>query len=225
MKKDKQKIIALYDECDCTDSEVEYRMEEKQNILKDELAKAKKVWKRIQKGIAETPQDKWLLELKRNFEREGKPCDNKLEFLQGYLDDSEIGDLITTKTGRGGERIVIDEDKVREQVYEDSDIYTWHYDDFIQNLDEGMKEYMKKGGYWRVDGHNMGWQNRTGYRHFQAENGEELFQAIKPNTSELTAYFYEGKGGMEARISHHDSPTGEYYKITAITEKTYNKHN
>ena len=80
-------------------------------------------------------------------------------------------------------------------------------------------------GHWLVEGSNLGWRNRTGWKEFEAETAEELLNEILPNTDwtiqiEIDTIAEE----IEIVAYHHDSPTGEFYKITVLTEDEYDEY-
>ncbi len=73
------------------------------------------------------------------------------------------------------------------------------------------------GETFSVIGTNMGWQNRTGQKDVEVRDGMDLFKAIEVN-SDFNVRFWRDSddkpGVYHARISHHDSPTGEYYEFS-----------
>jgi len=72
------------------------------------------------------------------------------------------------------------------------------------------------GETFSVIGTNMGWQNRTGQKDVEVTDGMDLFKAIQLDT-DFTVRFWRDSddepGVYHARMSHHDSPTGESYEI------------
>ena len=94
-----------------------------------------------------------------------------------------------------------------------NDIYMgescWQY--FQDDLEAEFKQYIGKDVY--VEGRNMGWRNRTGHKEFTINETIDMFREIAPEC-DLTYKMEKVKEGeYEVRISHHDSPMGEYYKL------------
>lgn len=214
-----KEILAVYDRNDNYEAEIEYRLTEKRNELETLISRAKESWKTLDK--------KALAEVSSHFSSCGmiKTIVNLDDYIKFLISNSELDGYTIEVESRGKKKIEIDEKTIRKETYEDYEIDNWHYNDFIDSLNEAVKDYVKDFGYWKIEGKNLDWQgtNATGYVH--ADTGEQLFEAIKPNTDDLTVYFYKGAGKtIEARISHHDCPTGSYYIIKPITQKTYEKY-
>ncbi len=86
-----------------------------------------------------------------------------------------------------------------------------NWTDFKNDLAEEFTAF--KGCEVHVVGTNMGWQKLTGYKTFELKDPMDIFEKIKPNTSELTFYLYKMDAlKYVARISHHDA-MGETYEI------------
>lgn len=117
-------------------------------------------------------------------------------------------------------------DKATETEYEirvdfNSYMEEYDWDDTMALISEYM-EVKDYSGYWHIEGRKMGWRNRSGFKYAQAELGIELIQAIIPDTDVTGVMdFYEDK--IELKLSHHDSPMGEYYTIKPVSEKVYEK--
>ena len=106
----------------------------------------------------------------------------------------------------------VSDEEIKEHFNNDYYIEEYHWEYFRDDLEEEFKKHIGKTIY--VEGRNMGWRNRTGYKEFELKKGEDIFREIAPEC-DLTYYITKEKEGeYEVRISHHDSPMGEYYKIT-----------
>tara|TARA_R100001530_G_scaffold60360_3_gene43632 strand:+ start:3575 stop:4039 length:465 start_codon:yes stop_codon:yes gene_type:complete len=124
---------------------------------------------------------------------------DKQEFLVSKLCDEE----------RESESVT---DKEIEEYFEnDYYIGDYHFEYFRDDLEEEFRQYIGKTIY--VEGRNMGWRNRAGYKEFELTKGEDIFREITPEC-DLTYYIEKIKENeYEVRISHHDSPMGEHYNI------------
>ena len=68
----------------------------------------------------------------------------------------------------------------------------------------------------KVTGRNIGWRNRTGYKTFDLNRADQIFNEIAPECN-LTFYIKKTSSeNYEVKLFHHDSPTGEYYNIELI---------
>ena len=65
-----------------------------------------------------------------------------------------------------------------------------------------------------ITGRNIGWRNLTGTLDaFYNGDAQEFCEEFLPNCDRIEYWeFYEDR--IEIRVSHHDSPTGEFYTIT-----------
>jgi len=113
------------------------------------------------------------------------------------------------------------EEQVRNDVYEDSDIYTWAWEDLMENLKESMAK-KNPNGYWRAEVKNFGWRSSDGSAPpFYTEDPAELLRKILPDTDNTFKIFNYGKG-YAVQNYHHDSPTGrEWYYIVPISDTEY----
>lgn len=136
----------------------------------------------------------------------------------GYADDQMIADYQEQYNDSQDEAGLITLKEAGEMLSEDQDYWDREWEYFCEWLGELMGDQV----YWRDDASRMGWLNRTGYKVFKAETGQEFIRAISPDTDcsyTITPYYK----GFKARISHHDAPTGEYHTIKPITEAEYEK--
>tara|TARA_R110002096_G_scaffold66229_1_gene161185 strand:+ start:874 stop:1332 length:459 start_codon:yes stop_codon:yes gene_type:complete len=82
---------------------------------------------------------------------------------------------------------------------------------FEEALEEEFTQHIGKDVY--VEGSNMGWRNRSGEKTFTINETLDMFHEIAPEC-DLTYKMEKVKDGeYEVRISHHDSPMGEYYNL------------
>ena len=105
----------------------------------------------------------------------------------------------------------VTDEEIQDHFENDYYIGEQHFENFYYDLEEEFNQYIGKTIY--VEGRNMGWRNRSGYKEFELKKGEDIFNEIAPKC-DLTYYITKEKEGeYEVRISHHDSPMGEFYKI------------
>ncbi len=124
---------------------------------------------------------------------------DKQEFLETKLCDEERKPSDVT------------DKEIEKHFYSDLYMSEYHFEYFIDDLDEEFRKHIGKTLY--VEGRNMGWRNLEGYKEFELKETKDIFHEIAPEC-ELTYYITKEKEGeYEVRISHHDSPMGEYYKI------------
>ena len=94
------------------------------------------------------------------------------------------------------------------------------WEDLLEDLTEGMKQVEGYNCYWHIEGSNIGWQNRSGYKNFEAETGRELLHEILPNTAcNGKIAIEESSNEIDITLYHHDSPTGEFYTLRVATDK------
>ena len=117
--------------------------------------------------------------------------------------------------------ILTDEDKppkevtdkqIEEHFYNDYHIGELHFEDFDNDLIEEFEKHIGKEVY--VKGKNMTWRNLEGEKTFTLNKPIDIFREIAPET-DLTFYLWKTNDNeYEIKISHHDSPMGEYYSLT-----------
>tara|TARA_R110002050_G_scaffold202288_5_gene337482 strand:- start:5215 stop:5742 length:528 start_codon:yes stop_codon:yes gene_type:complete len=103
-------------------------------------------------------------------------------------------------------------DKEIEEYFE-SDYYIGEYcfEYFKDDLHNEFTKHIGKDVY--VEGRKMGWRNRSGEKSFTINDPIDMFREIAPEC-DLTYKMEKVKEGeYEVRISHHDSPMGEYYNL------------
>lgn len=91
---------------------------------------------------------------------------------------------------------------------------THDFEFFLNDVTMAMESANPYGDHWVIEGRNMGWRSRSGYRTLRAtrEKGAALVDAVTPN-SEYTLRMYRRLHSLECVVSHHDS-MGEHYTIT-----------
>ena len=124
---------------------------------------------------------------------------DKQEFAVSILMDEDRNPLTITK------------DEIEDYFLNDVYLHERHLEQFLCDLNDEFMDYVDCEVY--VEGKNMGWRNRSGYKEFTLERGEDIFYKIKPDC-DLTYKIEKVKDKeYEVRITHHDSPMGEVYNI------------
>jgi len=132
---------------------------------------------------------------------------NQIEFFQN--DKQEFCVSILWDEEKNPESV--SDKEIEEHFYNDYYIGELHWEDFQYMLEEEFTQHIGKDVY--VEGRNMGWRNRTGHKEFTINETIDVFREIAPEC-DLTYKMEKVKDGeYEVRISHHDSPMGEYYKL------------
>ena len=127
--------------------------------------------------------------------------DDKQEFLVSICGDEE----------RDPESV--SDQEIEDRFYDDYYLSDLHWEDFEQRLDDEFNQHI--GKEVRVEGSNMGWRNRSGYKEFTINKPIDVFREIAPENCELTYKIEKlSENKYDIIISHHDSPTGEYYELT-----------
>ena len=135
-------------------------------------------------------------------------------FTQNEIDffKRDKQEFLVSKLGDEDRKVESVSDKEIEEYFEnDYYIADYHFEYFRDDLEEEFKQHVGKTIY--VEGKNMGWRNRTGHKEFELTKTEDIFREIAPEC-DLTYYITKEKENeYEVRISHHDSPMGEFYKL------------
>ena len=125
--------------------------------------------------------------------------DNRYEFLE------HIGE-----TNR--DYLKVEHKEVEDYFYDNYWHAEYYWEDFIENISYHFQDYVGKEVF--VTGKNMTWQNLSGQKTFTIKEPTDIFYEIAPKT-DLTFYLWKiNNNEYEVKISHHDSPTGEFYNIT-----------
>lgn len=94
--------------------------------------------------------------------------------------------------------------------------YTDAYECVQNCLTALMEKLNNPTNHWRADAVNLGWQHRSGFLEFEAENGKEMLLKILPKC-DCTFDIYDDGDSIRIRNAHHDAPTGEFYHIRVHT--------
>jgi hypothetical protein len=105
---------------------------------------------------------------------------------------------------------------------ERSSLLEMYCQDEHDNLMEALTGVIEDMGIteWLVQGRQMGWMKRSGYKQFSAKTGPELLKAVLPKT-DCTFKIYIHDRHLTMRVSHHDAPTGESYWLAAQPEENH----
>ena len=115
------------------------------------------------------------------------------------------------------------EEKIREDIWKDTDFFEWEWEDLKNFLTEIMAK-KNPDGYWKANVLNFGWRNLDGCKYFFADTGEKLMREVLPQCDCTFRFFNYGRG-LAIQNSHHDSPAGnEWYFIVPIASSTYEKN-
>ena len=139
---------------------------------------------------------------------------NESEFLQSEIDffkENKQEFLVSILWDEDREVESITDEEIEDHFYSDCYLYETHREQFLDDMNEEFMDYVDCEVH--VEGRNMGWRNRTGYKEFTLERGEDMFYKIIPNC-DLTYEIEKVKDKeYKVKISHHDSPMGEHYTI------------
>jgi len=111
----------------------------------------------------------------------------------------------------------LDEETVRNQVYEDSDVFELEWESVTEHLTEILNE-KNPSGYWYASVVGFGWRKLNGRAFIKAKDGVEFLRKLLPNT-DCTWYLYRDGRGFKLNNFHHDAPTGEWYFFHPATKK------
>ena len=131
-------------------------------------------------------------------------------------DESDIVDAEVERRMEEDNPDKLSESEIRDQVYQDSVLFDMEYECMCDSLTELMTDIQTKGnnGYdWKAEVMNFGWDNRSGWKEFHAENGQKLLEEVLPRTQCTFKIFVKDRE-IQIQNFHHDSPTGnEWYSI------------
>lgn len=115
-------------------------------------------------------------------------------------------------------------DKTDEELFDmasgDNDLFQIEWDYIKDTLTDDLSN---KTGHFLVYSESMGWDNRSGYKYFYADNGNQFLEEILPNCElimDLKSYY----NGYKIRVSHHDRPMGETYIVKPVSKEEYEKN-
>lgn len=123
-------------------------------------------------------------------------------------------DIIQSKAACLQEDHMLSDDEAFEMASRDEFIINDEWDYFKECLDEALPELMGDYNLFHVKGSFVGWRNSKVEKETDAQDAESFIESVFPKTSEFTCKFEFYKDHCDLSISHHDSPTGEFYKIT-----------
>ena len=137
-------------------------------------------------------------------------------------DECEIADYEAKRLVEDSDCDFTDEDKARENLYEDSFFWSDEWESFCDDLTYTMEEITKRNEYkdmWKASVEGFGWRNLDGEQTFQAETAAELLSAVLPKT-DCTFKIFRERNKLKIQNWHHDSPMGnEFYYIQPMTKK------
>jgi len=167
--------------------------------------------KRIEEDNSDTTTYIW-----ETYYDENAYIENEIEFFK--RDKQEF--LVSRLCDEERKPSDVTDEEIEDHFYYDQYVSTYHWEYFKDDLDEEFKKHIGKTIY--VEGINIGWRNLTGRKEFELTDPEQIFNEIAPKC-DLTYYITKEKEGeYEVKISHHDSPMGEFYKIK-IKDNKVNK--
>ena len=132
---------------------------------------------------------------------------NEIEFFKN--DKQEF--LVSILWNEEREVESVTDKEIEEHFWGDYYIGEQHWEFFQEELEEEFTQHIGKEVY--VEGSNMGWRNRSGEKTFTINDPIDMFREIVPECDLTYKMEKVKKGEYEVRISHHDSPMGEYYNI------------
>ncbi|AQT68244.1 hypothetical protein STSP2_01400 [Anaerohalosphaera lusitana] len=104
--------------------------------------------------------------------------------------------------------------------YEPEEIeFEWDY--ILEELDQLIDE-VNQDGYWYCTVENFGWQNLSGHAYLEFESARDMLLKVLPKCECSFNIYRDGKV-LRIQNYHHDSPTGEWYELTPITEKEFDE--
>lgn len=159
-------------------------------------------------------------------------ADPSVDYPYVEIDDLGDDDLLELNYRYGkenGEERFFGFDSFRDYLnsYEAEEDSAEIYNDRQRQLREMTKEWSSRteGDFVRIDGKGIGWQNLSGTRVFPKDEFLSRFKQTQPDTELNQTWVQKSDGTLELVQSHHDSPTGEFYKFTAMTKKELRKNN
>lgn len=84
-------------------------------------------------------------------------------------------------------------------------------------LREVLMERLPEGPWVHIEGRDMGWMHRSGWKVLLREEFlDNPFDAIAPNGPARQRWEITPDGGVEVCQSHHDAPVGEGYTVRVL---------
>jgi hypothetical protein len=106
----------------------------------------------------------------------------------------------------------LSESEAFEQACLDTDQFQFEWEDMTECLTDALHAVAPEGRF-HVEGRNMGWQRRSGYKVFTAHDGQTFLDELLP-CAECTFTIERAGDTLYIRNAHHDAPCGEYYTVT-----------
>jgi len=119
------------------------------------------------------------------------------------------------------------EEKIRREANEDQLFWEHEYECFIQRINQLLGEISsqyKTDDLFHVSGSSIGWRNQSGERILEAGNPRDLIRSITPDREFRIEAFQYNENSLEIKVYHHDSPTGELYKVRPVYATTAEKY-
>lgn len=90
-----------------------------------------------------------------------------------------------------------------------------NWESFIKTMNTIMRKIdTDELNSWILKCDNIGWQNRSGYKVVEASDALSLILEMTPTTECRYKVTYDSPEYFEIIMYHHDSPTGENYKVS-----------
>lgn len=107
----------------------------------------------------------------------------------------------------------LSDDDAFQQACLDNDIIQMEWDWLLEDFEPVLRD-LSPDGWFHVEGRNMGWRRRTGWKTLRAETAQHFFDQTLPDTD--CTFVIEREGPMlHITNYHHDAPTGEFYTVVA----------
>tara|TARA_R100001510_G_scaffold53566_1_gene55278 strand:+ start:661 stop:978 length:318 start_codon:yes stop_codon:yes gene_type:complete len=90
----------------------------------------------------------------------------------------------------------------------------FEFEDFTFEIDDYFSKYLNKEVF--VEGKNLTWRNLTGTKTFTLVDVNQIWRELAPYNTDFSFIIEDTdkENVYQAKCSHHDSPTGESFKIT-----------
>jgi hypothetical protein len=105
----------------------------------------------------------------------------------------------------------LSQDEAFEQALRDDDINQFEWECMLDDLTTALQS-ISPAGYFYVEGSNLGWRQRSGYKGFRSDNGQAFLHQLLPQT-ECTFKIEQEGNTIYITNYHHDAPTGEFYTV------------
>ena len=105
-----------------------------------------------------------------------------------------------------------EEGKDPDEISDDIAVY---WDEFKTSLDDLFRVLLDDRDGLHIGASNLGWQKTSGEKTICFEDAGDFINEIFPKTDlTIRAKFF--KDQAEFVVSHHDAPTGEFYKVSPV---------